>query len=44
MRCCCGSDIVPGHLIHGVTIHLKYWAGLLSAAVSRLMLNTAGFA
>ena len=35
MRRCCGSDFVPGHLIHGVTIHLKYGDGLLSGAVSR---------
>jgi hypothetical protein len=25
MCCCCGSDLVPRRLIHGVTIHLKYW-------------------
>ncbi len=25
MRCCCGSDVVPGDLIHSVAIHLNRW-------------------
>jgi hypothetical protein len=24
MHCCCGSDVIPGGLIHGITLHLKY--------------------
>jgi len=23
MSCCCGSYVIPGRLIHSVTIHLK---------------------
>jgi hypothetical protein len=24
MHCCCGTDVTPGRLIHGMTLHLKY--------------------
>ncbi len=25
VHCCCGSDVIPGRLIHGITIRLRYW-------------------
>jgi hypothetical protein len=35
MCCCCGSDVIPRRLVHGVTLHLKILAGPPSRAVSR---------
>jgi len=33
--CCCSSDVIPGCLIHGVTIYRKRWDGRLPAGCHR---------